>query len=190
MVPSPNWPSNLCLAIEYQHVVVLAVGDEKPIGIIDDQAENAAELGVHAMLDQIGIVALRVENKDRSHLGIGHVQESLGIHRQPVRSSELEAGLGAGLLGGVLGADAGHAVHPRLFLDFGLRFLRILLLGGEIVQVPEPRDGRRLRPYDIGNVELRRLWYGGSSRLLSPSFGRPEPAEPRWPPAASSPIAL
>jgi hypothetical protein len=165
------------LGIEHEHVIVLTVGDEKPVAIIDNQAENAAELGVDAMLDKTGIFAFGVEDKNCSHLGIGHVQQSLGVDCEPVGSSELVARLGAGALSSISRVDAGHAVHPRFLLDLGFLFLRILFLSGKIIQVPEPRDGRRLRPNDVGNIDFWRLWrLGRRGRFLLISECRGDPS--------------
>ena len=54
----------------------------------------------------------------------------------------------------------------RRFLFDLKRFPPGPFLGGKIIQVPEPRDGRRLRPHDIGNIDLRSLWRGRSGCLL------------------------
>src|SRR5579872_1112778 len=118
------------------------------------------------MFDQVGIVALGIEDKYRTNLGICHVQQSFGIHRQTVGSSQLKARFGAGTFGCIIGSDARHAVHPGFLFYFPFLLHRFWFLSGEIIQIPEPRDGRRLRPYDIRDIECRRLGRLWSLSLL------------------------
>ena len=101
------------LGIENQHVIVLTVR-EKASRHHQWPGPKSRQLRVHTMLDKPSVFALRVENEDCSHLGIGHVQHTLGIDRQPVGSSESEARFGAGTFGSIIRAHAGHACHSTI----------------------------------------------------------------------------
>ena len=78
------------LGIEDQNAPHLAIGDKKPVVVVDGQAVDPSEVGLIAVADELGVVGRRVEDEHGSNLLIGHVDQALGIYGDAGGADELE----------------------------------------------------------------------------------------------------
>ena len=128
---------------------------------------------------------LCVENKDRSHFLIRHIDQPFRVDSDAVRPDQLKGkSLGHRFS---LTACARHAVHPTLLL-LGCAPECSRSSPGEIVQIAHPRDAGRARPHQLGEINWPawgRQPARGIGYLLFRPCRRPSPARPARGPVAS-----
>ncbi len=124
------------------------IGDKETIVIVHGQADDANEVAMGFVLDQLDFASLRVEYKDSADFLIGDIQVAFGIHRHPIGLSQLPENFAA--IG--LGRCAGQAIHPGVLLRLGSVDLREFFRGVEGL-VADTRDSRRVRPDDVRVID-------------------------------------